>query len=51
MQCVVFPLREHSTRFRHERNIYRAKYNAVKDICTCGATDKMKSGECLKVVA
>ena len=44
--CLIYgwPCREQWKQYRHERNVYRAKYNAIKETCSCGAPERMKSG-------
>lgn len=41
--CVC--IREESKRYRNERNIYRTKYQAVKEHCTCGIMEKFRNGK------
>ena len=37
--------REETKRYRQERNIFRVKYEAFKDHCSCGVKDKIRNGE------
>ena len=45
--CVCLCIREESKRYRHERNIYRTKYQAIKENCVCGIMEKFRNGKLL----
>ena len=49
LYCPLF-YRERAKRVTHERNVYRAKYTSVKELCTCGAVEKMKSSKCMILI-
>ena len=37
--------REEMKKIRHERNLFRTKYFGVKETCSCGAVDRIKTGK------
>ena len=45
LAIIVLHCREDMIRYRHERNVFRAKFLAVKKLCNCRALERAQNGE------